>query len=844
MKKFLVVDGSSLLHRAFFALPPLVNSKGQNTGAVFGLCNMLVRLLAEQEPQYLAVAFDKSRHSFRTDLFADYKGQRKATPPELKEQFPLAMELLAALGIRSLESDDYEADDIIGTLAVRAPEDVEVLIVTGDRDQLQLIDARTRVLFTKRGISDLTVYDRAVFAAEYEGLEPVQLIDLKGLMGDSSDNIPGVAGVGPKTALKLIKQFGSVESVLAHIPEAGTKGLQDKLTEHSAEALLSKRLATIVKDVPLDCNVESYALQPLTAVSKEHLAALEFKNMFDKFAKVLGANGAGDRQEQDGIAVDTLFGENSPSVELEVQDVAGFLQSLPPAVPFKVAEQGRIPNLSFGKADFYYEGQHYLLDGNNSAFLNYLLDGQPKVVADAKPLYRVCLARGIELGQVQDDVALLAYLDNPGGDYEGDLLADYSLLLQSVKAKGMEGLYREIELPLTPILARMELLGLRPNVQKFGELRERLAAQISVLEQRAVEEAGEEFNLKSPKQLGTVLFEKLNLPAPKKTKSGYSTDAKVLESLVSAHPLVGTVLEHRRLTKLMGTYIEGMGALVNPATGRIHTHFQQLVTQTGRLSSTDPNLQNIPTRTEEGKLIRQIFEPGEGYSCFMSCDYSQVELRILAAIAQDEVLLESFAGNEDIHARTAAEVFGVPLAEVTPELRSKAKAVNFGIVYGISDYGLAQQLKVGNKEASGYIHDYLERYQGVAQYMKDVVAEARERGYVKTLLGRRRYLPDLRAKNFNLRSFAERTAINTPIQGTAADIMKLAMLKVARSLKEQGLRSRILLQVHDELLLEVAEEEREKVARVVQQAMESAYDLGTVRLPAEVHFGTNWAAAK
>lgn len=833
MDKFLVIDGSSLIHRAFFALPPLTNKKGQSTGAVYGLCNMLLRLLQEQKPKYMAVAFDKSRHSFRTGIYADYKGQRKPTPPELKEQFPLAIELLQALGIPALELDDYEADDIIGTFAAKLPQATEVLIVTGDRDELQLVDDRTKVLFTKKGITDLVVYDEVEFAKEYEGLKPKQIIDLKGLMGDASDNIPGVAGVGPKTALKLIKEYASVENVLEHATEVNGKSLQEKLVKYKESALLSKKLATICTDVPIDLNLASYTLQPLQEQAQQKLAELEFKNMYDRFADVLGGENP----------TDNLFDIFSVDKET-ITNPTEFFVNLNDGVLFAVTEKGLIPQLDFGEVEFFVDGRHYVLENICPEFLMWLGSTKKKVVADSKPLYRIALSQNIVVQNVTDDISLLAYLDNPGKEFDGDLFASYAELKERIIERGMEKLYHEIELPLTKVLAKMELQGIRPNVNLLADKGAELSSRIAKLEETAVEQAGVEFNLKSPKQLGTILFEKLQLPAPKKTKTGYSTDVKVLEELRNVHPLVETVLEHRKLTKLFSTYIEGLGALVNKNTGRIHTHFQQNVTQTGRLSSVNPNLQNIPTRTAEGRLIRRIFEPGKGYISFMSSDYSQVELRILAAIAKDEVLLDSFAKGEDIHARTAAEVFGIPQKQVTAEMRSRAKAVNFGIVYGISDFGLAAQLKVGRKEAAGYIDSYLARYQGVAKYMQDIVVKAKEQGYVETLLGRRRYLPDINAKNFTLRSFAERTAINTPIQGTAADIMKLAMIKVDKVLCEHNLQSKILLQVHDELLVEIVAGEENIVAELVKNAMETAYDLGSVKLLAEIHFGTNWADAK
>ncbi|WP_297997928.1 DNA polymerase I [uncultured Phascolarctobacterium sp.] len=862
--KFLVIDGSSLIHRAFFALPPLMTKQGLHTGAVYGLCNMLLKLLGDLQPAYMAVAFDKSRKTFRTELYADYKGQRKPTPSELSEQFPLAMKVLGTMGIPTLELDNYEADDIIGTFAVHAPEDVEVIIVTGDRDELQLVDTRTKVYYTKRGISDIQIFDEAEFAANYEGLVPKQLIELKGLMGDASDNIPGVPGVGPKTALKLIKEYGDVETVLENIDKVSGKALKAKLADNKESALLSKKLATICTEAPVDTDIEKYALAPLREEARTLLQDLEFRNMYDRFASVLGG-----AQHSFDLFGETVEQESAPTehVTLPAQAAQLFaaLKACREAVPVAVTVSGQLPELYFSRAELLLEGKVYILDSFSSCwdkFDAWLADADcKKLTVDSKELYKCCLCRKVQAQGVVDDVALAAYLADPG--HNSYALADLSKrylasmlptdceniallavqLREQLKEYEQLALYEELELPLAPVLARMELSGITPDMELLAQLNEDMTARIAQLEKQAMEQAGEEFNLKSPKQLGIILFERLQLPVIKKTKTGYSTDAKVLEALEGKHPLIATILEHRKLAKLQSTYLDGLKPLVNAKTGRIHTHFQQTVTVTGRLSSTDPNLQNIPTRTDEGKQIRRIFVPGAGYDYLMSCDYSQVELRILACIAHDELLLDAFRHGQDIHARTAAEVFGVPLAEVTHEMRSRAKAVNFGIVYGISDFGLAKQLDVGRKEAAGYIESYFARYTGVKKYMEDIVAKAREQGYVSTLMGRRRYLPDIRHSNFNLRSFAERTAINTPIQGTAADIMKKAMIDVERALEQAGCKSRILLQVHDELVLEVTEDERERVAELVRATMQAAASL-EIPLLADVNFGKNWAETK
>ena len=862
--KFLVIDGSSLIHRAFFALPPLMTKQGLHTGAVYGLCNMLLKLLGDLQPAYMAVAFDKSRKTFRTELYADYKGQRKPTPSELSEQFPLAMKVLGTMGIPTLELDNYEADDIIGTFAVHAPEDVEVIIVTGDRDELQLVDTRTKVYYTKRGISDIQIFDEAEFAANYEGLVPKQLIELKGLMGDASDNIPGVPGVGPKTALKLIKEYGDVETVLENIDKVSGKALKAKLADNKESALLSKKLATICTEAPVDTDIAKYALAPLREEARTLLQDLEFRNMYDRFASVLGG-----AQHSFDLFGETVEQESAPTEHVtlpaQAEQLFAALKACKEAVPVAVTVSGQLPELYFSRAELLVEGKVYILDSFSSCwdkFDAWLADADcKKLTVDSKELYKCCLCRKVQAQGIVDDVALAAYLADPG--HNSYALADLSKrylasmlptdceniallavqLREQLKEYEQLALYEELELPLAPVLAKMELSGITPDMELLAQLNEDMTARIAQLENQAMEQAGEEFNLKSPKQLGIILFERLQLPVIKKTKTGYSTDAKVLEALEGKHPLIATILEHRKLAKLQSTYLDGLKPLVNAKTGRIHTHFQQTVTVTGRLSSTDPNLQNIPTRTEEGKQIRRIFVPGACYDYLMSCDYSQVELRILACIAHDELLLDAFRHGQDIHARTAAEVFCVPLAEVTHEMRSRAKAVNFGIVYGISDFGLAKQLDVGRKEAAGYIESYFARYTGVKKYMEDIVAKAREQGYVSTLMGRRRYLPDIRHSNFNLRSFAERTAINTPIQGTAADIMKKAMIDVERALEQAGCKSRILLQVHDELVLEVTEDERERVAELVRATMQAAASL-EIPLLADVNFGKNWAETK
>ena len=919
--KFLVIDGSSLIHRAFFALPPLTTRKGQHTGAVYGFLRMFHKLLQDVKPRWVAAAFDKSRITFRTKLYADYKGQRKPTPPELKEQFPLCMEVLRSMGVPALELDDYEADDIIGTFAKKLDPGLEVFIVTGDRDELQLIDDRTRVMYTKKGISDIKLYDKESFAEDYEGLVPLQLIDLKGLMGDTSDNIPGVPGVGPKTALKLIAEYGSVENVMSHIEEVKGKSLKEKLANNKEQALLSKELATIYTEVPgLDLTLDAYTLKPLEGKTRQLMADLEFRGFFNQFGQIMGiasdvergvaggteaegmkpavksvvpGNAAAGNMEKLFAAADnrnarnagpetalvpddgmgSLFGTVVPAAQVKEidfaaqwQEVATEIDADPSAMVWFMTETtGEIPHLQFAAARVLCGDREYLVSGSEAlaSFTGWLAEApNPKGTADSKEVFRTCFCQGVEPQNIIEDIVLGAYLDDPGRssyaladiawhylgqDREPDchtLVCVAEAVNQALVDKELTQLYKEIELPLASVLARMELAGVAADEKKLDALSRDMAGKLARLEDLAKEQAGDPgFNPNSPKQLGVVLFEKLGLPVVKKTKTGYSTDVKVLEELRGKHPLVDTILQYRALAKLHSTYLEGLKPLINRTTGRIHTHFQQTVTVTGRLSSTDPNLQNIPTRTETGRGIRALFVPGEGYDWLLSCDYSQIELRILAHVSQDSLMLESFRENQDVHARTASEVFGVPLDLVSHEMRGRAKAVNFGIVYGISDFGLAVQLGCSRKEASEFIENYLSRYKGVKEYMERMKALARSQGYVTTLLGRRRYLPDINNRNFNLRSFAERTAINTPIQGTAADIMKLAMLRVDAALRKSGLSFRVLLQVHDELVLEVKEAEREAAAALVQTEMQNAFKLD-VPLLAEVNYGKDWASAK
>lgn len=869
-KRFLVLDGSSLIFRAFYALPGLSDSHGQPTGAIFGFSNMLTKLMAEQQPDLMVLAFDKSRHTFRTERYADYKGTRDKTPEELLSQFPLLREFAANMGIPFLEKDNYEADDIIGTLATQAAaKGYDVRVITGDRDALQLVRPNLRVLLTKKGISEIKDYDTAAFEEEY-GFEPLKLIDLKGLMGDTSDNIPGVPGVGPKTASKLLLAYGSVENVLAHVGEVSGKKLKENLQTYADQARLSKELATIELHVPdLAFAEEDYRIQPdmekMQAFCDDHeLRAVwrNFERLYGPAELALdldgGENGAAaqdlsyDLWDEEAVktavkapylAVSGIFSGLAPFVSLEglavvagpdaekagfvARDSAAFpallqlLESDQQAVVFGLKRYDQA-GLRGQKAFFDVELAAYLLEPERSKYAlselsqKYLQEAAPESFDDEK-------------AQAVWEAKAISRL--------------YPLLGAKLEEEKLTHLMDTMELPLVEVLAAMEQNGVYVNRAHLAEKTEEVADRLQKIEAAIYEMAGHDFNLNSPKQLGVVLFEELGLPVRKKTKTGYSTNAEVLESLRLEHPIIEQILAYRLWSKLKSTYLDGIAGLIRTDTGRVHTSFNQTVTATGRLSSSDPNLQNIPVRTEEGRMIRALFEPGEGYDCLLSADYSQIELRLLAHMSGDENFIDAFKRGQDIHARTAAEVFGIPLDEVTPELRRHAKAVNFGIVYGISDFGLARNLHISRKEAGDYISRYFTRYPGVRAFMDKVVAEAHETGYVTTMFGRRRELPAIKSRNFNQRMLAERMAMNTPIQGTAADVIKLAMIAAYRKLREAGVKSRILLQVHDELVLEVKESELETVQAILHEAMEHVVSL-SVPLSIDVHWGRNWAEAK
>lgn len=874
--KLILLDGNSLLYRAFYALPPMSAPDGRPTNAVYGFMNMLLRLCADEQPDYIAVAFDKSRVTFRHGEFADYKATRAATPDDLRPQFGLLHEALAVLGIAACEVDGFEADDIIGTLSRAGAENgLEVLIVTGDRDALQLVSPQTHVLLTRRGITETERYDLNALRERY-GLSPEQMIELKGLMGDHSDNIPGVPGVGEKTALKLLREYGTIDELLARLGEMKAGKLAEKLAAYAPQALLSRRLATIVRDVPVSLTVEELRCrEPDYPALRALFNSLGFRRLLTRLddAKVREAEEApvlsdaaapGDLPYQVVTVTAAELGQLAAAAAraglLVFRSVTGGSGHL----------DGDLQGLAFAwePSEVYYlplpEG------GVSLAALRGILEdpGIAKVCSDGKREVIVLHQSGIELRGLVFDPQIAAYLLNPsranyrledleiehlGTDF---LAADSSpaglvwatarlqaVLTELLRGKNEWELFNRIEMPLTAVLAGMEIAGITVDAGQLGVMATDLADKIDAVTREIHALAGTEFNINSPKQLGDVLFGTMGLPVIKKTKTGYSTDVEVLEKLAVRHPIADRILTYRHLVKLKGTYVDGLMALINPVTGRVHTTFNQTVTTTGRISSTEPNLQNIPIRTALGREIRKAFVPREKDWLILAADYSQIELRLLAHISGDETLQAAFRRDEDIHARTAAEVFGLPLSAVTGEMRSRAKAVNFGIIYGISDYGLAQNLRISRETAKEYIDGYFARYPRVRAYMDAVIADARENGYVTTLLNRRRYLPDLHNRNRNIRAFAERTAMNTPIQGSAADIIKLAMVNIATRLREKELRTVLVLQVHDELVFEVPPEELAAVREIVRREMEDVYRL-SVPLKVDTGVGPNWYDVK
>ena len=874
-EKFAVIDGSSLFFRAFYALQLPPNARGVHTNAVHGFAMMLVKLLKELSPTQIVIAFDKSRTTFRTALYPDYKGTRDKTPEELIAQIPLLKELAAALGIPFLEMDDYEADDIIGTLATQAAEQgAETVVVTGDRDALQLIRPDLTVLLTKKGISDTRRYDTAAFEEEY-GFAPIRLIDMKGLMGDSSDNIPGVPGVGPKTATKLLLAYGTIENVLDHAAEVSGKKLSTSLVEYRDQALLSKQLATIECAVPeLRYTAEDFRMQPDRRAVEAFCGAYELRTVGRAFSDYLGTAAAATVTEQslfpaeeervspvsydaaeltaaeiaslrtaERIAVGAVFSGTPPFVQID--QLALFYGAEQRIVPADAAHYDEVCAILAERSIVLWNAKRYAQAGltiGANVFDLELADYLLRPEESKRDIERAAFARLGTLPEATDDLC-----GAQRAVHEALLAARLMHPMQTaLDEAGLTTLYRTVELPLVPVLAAMEQTGIYVN--RAALERELAAANVRI--DTLVEEihtlAGTEFNISSPKQLGEILFERLGLAAGskvKKTKTGlYSTGEEVLEKLRSKHPIVDKLLDYRRVKKLLSTYIDALPERVDPATGKIHTSFNQTVTSTGRLSSSNPNLQNIPVREELGREIRKAFTADDAESVFFSADYSQIELRIMAHFSGDEHMTDAFRHGADIHAATAAKIFGVAPEEVTSDMRRRAKTANFGIIYGISAFGLAERLAIPRAEARELIDGYFASYPRIKAYMDASIQTATEQGYVETLFGRRMFLPDIRSRNAVVRGYAERGAINAPIQGTAADIIKIAMIGIRRRFRQEHLRSRMILQVHDELNFNVRKEELDVVRRIVREEMEGAAKL-SVPLTVDCGVGRNWLEA-
>ena len=912
--KLLLIDGHSILSRAFYGIPMLTSSRGIHTNAVYGFLNILFKVIDEEQADHLAVAFDLSRHTFRTELFSGYKGTRKEMPEELREQVPIIQEILKAMNIPILTMEQYEADDILGTIAKRSQkEGISVTVLSGDRDLLQLADEDIKISIpkTSKGRTEVFQYYPEDVKAEW-GVTPLEFIDMKGLMGDSSDNIPGVPSIGEKTARTIIQQFHSIENAYAHIDEV-PKRAQKALAEHYDMAQLSKKLATIITEVPIDFTYEQAAVADMyNEKALELMKQYEFKTIAARFSAKMEEKGASKAQEEKlpspKLVTDPFLGAVALKDALLEKALGFFLLSEKERTAFALC-------LSRDRLYVFRSSEDYPADRLLQDAGELLSEAARRGLASRTPhptehLHTLPLRRSSRIL----DLSIAAYLLNPLKDSydQEDIARDYlglqvpgageligkndllkalfgeatekkkarkedtaegpgeretalsehaaSLLaqlayiplmakkelLRQLKDKGMERLFKEVEMPLCYSLSDMEREGIRVDENALSEYAELLKKQIDAVEAEIFAETGERFNLNSPQQLGTVLFEKLGMKGGKKTKTGYSTAADVLQKLAPEYPVVEKILRYRALSKLYSTYAVGLSAFIS-GDGRIHGTFNQTITATGRISSTDPNLQNIPVRTEEGKELRKVFIPAEGHT-FVDADYSQVELRILAALSGDEKLINAYRDAVDIHALTASEVFHVPLSDVTPEMRRNAKAVNFGIVYGISAYGLGEGLSISQKEAKGYINKYFETYPGVKNFLDDQVAHAKENGFVRTFFGRIRPIPELSSSNFMQRSFGERVAMNSPIQGTAADIMKIAMNRVNMALSgltpegeriREPMKSHIVLQVHDELLIETAPEELAEVKAMVKKLMEEAAEL-SVKLAVDVQSGDNW----
>ncbi|MCK1977406.1 DNA polymerase I [Jeotgalicoccus huakuii] len=867
MAKLILMDGNSIAFRAFYGLPLLTNKSGLHTNAVFGYARLLEKVIKEENPDYFLVAFDAGKSTFRHKQYEEYKGGRQKTPPELGEQFAPIRKLIDAYGIKRFEHEDYEADDIIGSWTKLADEaGFETIVITGDKDLTQLASDHTKVYITKKGVTDIEVYTPEHVAEVYDGLKPKQIIDLKGLMGDKSDNIPGVPGVGEKTAVKLLKEHGSVENVIENLDQVTAKKLNENLSNNKDIALLSKELATIYREMTFDFNLESLKFKNEDSEEKYDL----FKEM--EFNSLLDNMEATEVDEVEAFTAKETDHLNDFSKDISVfLEVHGdnYIKLKPEFISITDGEYVYVKAIS---------------DVDNTTLADFLSSRESVNTYDLKRQIALLHHLDIDFEDFTEDIMLGSFLINPSKKIidVAETVADFNISINSddfhygkgrkkktpteeetlnfladkvqaihqvknvmsdkLKADEMYDLWHDLEIPLSKVLVQMELKGIKVEKERLEKMEAELAGQLEEIEAKIYELAGETFNINSPKQLGVILFEKLELPVIKKTKTGYSTAVDVLEQLQDKHEIIEYILHYRTISKLQSTYVIGLQSEVSE-DGRIHTRFNQTLAQTGRLSSIEPNLQNIPIRLEEGRKIRQAFVPKKAGNVLLGLDYSQIELRVLAAITKDESMMEAFTNDIDIHTKTAMEVYGVDLDEVTPLMRRNAKAVNFGIVYGISDYGLSQNLGITRKEAGQFIETYLNSFKEVKTFMHDVVQDAKRDGYVTTLLHRRRYLPDINSRNFNARSFAERTAMNSPIQGSAADIIKLAMVKFAKSEAAKGFDVELLLQIHDELIFDIPEDQVEAFIPIITEIMEDALDIG-VPLKVDAGYGKDWYEVK
>ena len=847
MQTLVLLDSNSLINRAFYALPPLTNRQGQQTGAIFGFVNMFLKLVDKYKPDYVVAAFDRKAPTFRKKIYEGYKATRKPMPEELACQLEPLKRLLRAMKVQIAEIDGFEADDILGTLSKRSK--CKTYIVTGDRDSLQLIDEKTTVLMTKKGISEIVEYDEA--RLKEDGFTPSQIIDLKSLMGDSSDNIPGVAGIGEGTATKLLAEYGTLDNVYAHIDE--TKGaLNRKLTEGKESAYLSYKLATIDRDCPIETVPED---MPFTETYDSEVRDILLEFEFGKIADRLNFGQKETKAETLAVKTQTADSEASLLDALAKIKESGLLA-------FDISQ--RIFVGGYGVSYEVTISDNLLGEGvDYNAFIRALEplicdEDVRKLCFDKKTYMHLLEPYGVVMKGVCDDVMLKAYLCDSNRNYKSlsalataygvntddgaaALVALEDILDGEMREKEQEKLYKELELPLVDVLYFMEKEGFKVDRKYLDELNGELTAETEKLAAEITDLAGEPFNINSTQQLAKILFEKLGLKHGKKTKTGYSTNVEVLESLRNEHPIIPAILQYRELVKLKSTYLDGMLPLIDK-NGRIHTVFKQAVTATGRLSSTEPNLQNIPIRKESGKRIRKMFVPADG-NVLVCGDYSQIELRLMAHMSGDKAMIDAFNGGEDFHRSTAARLFGVPFEEVTQDMRRSAKAVNFGIIYGISDFGLSEDLGISVYEARRYMQNYFATYPGVKRFMDDCVAFAKENGYVKTLYGRKRYIPELQASVYATRAFGERVAMNMPLQGTASDIIKAAMIEVDKKLAEGGYKAKLIMQVHDELIVDCPLPEKDNVEKLLKTCMQNVAEL-SVPLIADVGSGENWLEAK